>query len=69
MRTSNIKAKIHRPDFRAAVRRWRQQLGLTQPEAAKRLGVPFRTFQAWELGARTPRGIAKRLIIATLSKP
>ena len=55
--------------FAGTVRRWRRLRELTQRDAAKRLGVPYRTFQAWELGARTPRGIAKWLIVARLQTP
>jgi hypothetical protein len=33
---------------------WRQSLGLTQPRAAGRLGVPLRDYVAWEDGLPCP---------------
>lgn len=37
-----------RRESAARVRRWRCSAGLTQPEAAKRLGVSERQLRAWE---------------------
>ena len=36
----------------ADFRNWRQRLGLTQPEAARRLGLSVETVRAWEYGKR-----------------
>jgi DNA-binding transcriptional regulator YiaG len=58
----------HPKDFAALVRRWRKARGLSRPQAAKRLGIPYRTIQSWELGDRTPRGLALQLITARLSR-
>lgn len=38
----------------ARLKLWRGQEKLTQPEAATRLGVPFRTYQNYEGGVRPP---------------
>lgn len=37
-----------------ALKEWRAQEGLSQTEAAIRLGVPVRTPQGWELGRPMP---------------
>jgi DNA-binding transcriptional regulator YiaG len=51
------------------VERLRQQLGLTQLELAKWLGVTESSVSLWEAGKRRPRGPAHRLLrlIAELS--
>ena len=36
----------------ADFRNWRLRLGLTQPEAARRLGLSVETVRAWEYGKR-----------------
>jgi putative transcriptional regulator len=56
------------PSFGKLVRRWREARQLTQVAASKRLGIPLRTLEDWEAGRRTPRGIARRLITAKLSR-
>lgn len=33
---------------------WRARRGITQKEAAERLGVAMRTYQAWEGGEQNP---------------
>jgi DNA-binding transcriptional regulator YiaG len=53
-------------DFAGLVLKWRMARNLTQPKAATVLGVPYRTFQDWEAGRRTPRGLALELITAKL---
>jgi DNA-binding transcriptional regulator YiaG len=54
--------------FAQALRRWRKaQGGITKAEAARRLGVPYRTWQNWELGINEPRGLARRLILESLA--
>lgn len=42
--------------------------GLTQQQAAEVLGVPYRTFQSWELGQRKPPEYVERLIIEKLQR-
>jgi len=56
-----------KPTFAEIVRRWRETRKLSKVEAARALDIPYRTLQDWEYGARTPRGIARRLIIRKLS--
>lgn len=47
---------------------WREARGLTKADAARKLEIPYRTFQDWELGNRTPRGFALRAIISRLKR-
>jgi DNA-binding transcriptional regulator YiaG len=57
-----------KPTFAALVRRWRKHRKLSMVGAADRLGVPYITWQSWEYGLRTPRGLARQLIVAKLSR-
>jgi DNA-binding transcriptional regulator YiaG len=41
--------------FKRLLREAREALGISKAEAARRLGIPYRTFQNWELGLRTPQ--------------
>ena len=41
------------------LRRWRRKRGLSQSQAARLLGVPVKTFQAWEHGRNEPRTLAR----------
>lgn len=41
--------------FKENLRRVREAAGLTQGQAAGKAGVPFRSYQNWELGVREPR--------------
>lgn len=52
--------------FKTLVRQWRKARRLTRADAARRLGIPYRTLEDWEAGRRTPRGIAKWLILDKL---
>lgn len=49
--------------FKRLLQEQRAVLGITKAEAARRLGVPYRTYQNWELGLRTPRGAFTQRII------
>jgi transcriptional regulator with XRE-family HTH domain len=42
-------------NFKTNLKAMRVRAGLTQLEMAKKAGVPFRTYQNWETGAREPR--------------
>jgi len=44
----------------------RLSAGLTQKKAAELLGVPFRTYQDWEYGKRTPPDYVMQLVIDKL---
>jgi DNA-binding transcriptional regulator YiaG len=54
--------------FADLVRNWRTERKLTKAAAARRLKIPYRTFQDWELGTHTPRGIARRAIMEKLAR-
>ena len=45
-----------------AVRRLREQLGVTQAEFADRIGTRQQTVSEWETGASTPRRMSQRLL-------
>lgn len=64
----NLKAVKTNNEFAALVLHWRIKRRLSQPDAALRLGVPYRTFQDWEYGRRSPRGLARQLITEKLRK-
>lgn len=40
--------------FATALRAARERMGISQQEAAKRAGVPLRTYHAWEAGRNEP---------------
>lgn len=42
-------------NFKNNLKAMRVRAGLTQLEMARKAGVPFRTYQNWETGAREPR--------------
>lgn len=50
------------------LKQWRETRGLTKAGAARRLEIPYRTLQDWELGNRAPRGFALRAIVARLKR-
>lgn len=41
------------------IKEWRERKGLTQEQAATRIGVTLGTFCRWEKGKRSPTGLAK----------
>ena len=45
------------------LRSWRGLTGLSQPQAAARLGVPYKSWEKWEQGTRTPRGRNRRMLV------
>jgi putative transcriptional regulator len=54
------------PDHPRAVR---VQLGMTQEQFAKLLGVPIGTLRNWEQGIRQPAGAAKTLLRVAARNP
>lgn len=53
--------------FDAALRAWRKASGgLSMAEAARRLAVPYRTWQDWELGNKIPPVYRQTAILASL---
>lgn len=55
--------------FKRLLREAREALGISKAEAARRLGIPYRTFQNWELGLRTPQAaFTKAAVLAGLDR-
>ncbi len=46
------------------LRRARERAGLTQAQAARRIGVPVDTYRTWEHGTRSPRAEMHDIIAA-----
>lgn len=51
------------------VKQWRRRWKLTQQQAASAVGVPIRTWQDWEQGRHTPRGLALESLNLKLQNP
>jgi len=47
----------------------REEIGLSQQQFARLLGVSVRTLQEWEQGRRTPSGAARTLILVASRNP
>jgi DNA-binding transcriptional regulator YiaG len=45
------------------LKQWRERLKISQAEASSKLGVPVRTYQQWEQGRQSPRGLALTVIV------
>ena len=56
------KKRLPTSKFGRKLYRWRVSNGWTQAEAAKKLGVNWRTFVRWENGERLPRTTVQILI-------
>lgn len=54
--------------FAQQLQRHRARLGLTQPNVAKALGIPPRTYWEYEHGVTTPPAIAQEGALARLVK-
>jgi len=42
------------------------RLGLTEPQAARYLGVPVTTYRKWRNGTRKPGSVVNRLLVVLL---
>jgi putative transcriptional regulator len=51
------------------IRRIRTQLGFSQPQFAKILGISVWTVRTWEQGSRKPRGAAALLLAIAMHSP
>jgi DNA-binding transcriptional regulator YiaG len=49
--------------FGELVRAWRERRRLSRVDASRKLGIPLRTLEDWEYGRRTPKGLARELIL------
>lgn len=52
--------------FRKLLSESRAALKLTKAEAARRLKIPYRSYQNWELGYRVPPPYIQEFLISTL---
>jgi DNA-binding transcriptional regulator YiaG len=50
------------------LKKWRAAKGYTKADAARHMDIPYRTFQDWELGNRTPSGFTLRAILAEVKR-
>lgn len=63
-----MKAKAKADNLPDLIRKWRTARSLTKADAARKLKIPYRTLQDWELGNRTPRGFALQAIKQRLKR-
>jgi DNA-binding transcriptional regulator YiaG len=49
-------------EFKQQLKAWRSKTNILQKQAADILGVPVRTYQAWETGLHEPGALAKVVI-------
>ena len=49
------------------LRRARESRGLTQAQAARKIGVPVDTYRTWEHGTRSPRAEMRTVIAAVMA--
>ena len=49
-------------EFKQQLQAWRKKTNILQKQAADILGVPVRTYQAWETGVHEPGALAKVVI-------
>ena len=52
--------------FAGRLQRWRKSLGATQLEAAKQLGVPYKTYLNWEQATRVPAPWQQKLLLRSM---
>lgn len=56
-----------KPVLAQALSKWRQENGLTQAQAAAKLGLPHRTYEAYEQGRYGARPFTRALILKTIT--
>ena len=62
-------ARAWHPRAAVDVRAIRQQLGLSQPDFAKRFGFTTSAVREWEQGRRQPEAAARVLLLVIASRP
>ena len=55
-----------RKQFRKTLKEWRERKGLTQADAAAKLGISVRTLQNWEIARNMPRGYGLNALVKAL---
>lgn len=53
--------------FSDELKKARNSVGISQKALAKELELPFRTYQSWELGDRTPPKYVQKLLLEKLN--
>jgi len=59
--------KKSKREFMDALKAWRSANGLSQSQAAERLGGPPKTLQNWEIARTKPHGVAYNAIVKIIS--
>ena len=59
-------SQAEKDEFAAKVKAWREAKSLSQSEAAKKLGIPVKTLQNWEISRRKPNATLTRFILAKM---
>jgi len=60
--------KKSKREFMDALKASRSANGLSQSQAAERLGVPLKTLQNWEIARTKPQGFAYSAIVKIISR-
>lgn len=68
MATMTRRRVARRTDFGKRLTDLRDRLGLTQTEAAKKVGASFRAWSDWERGKRKPHPVFIKIIKEELGK-
>ncbi len=56
-----------RKQFRKTLKDWRERKGLTQTDAAAKLGISVRTLQNWEIARNMPRGYGLAALVKVIN--
>lgn len=54
--------------FEDIIKSKRKELGLTQKEFAKKLNIPYRTYQDWENGRHQPTQILQTAVLKMIDE-